>query len=182
MRFYDLYDAKHVFSGSELNIFGGSDQFSAHQKMAKIGQKVKSNPFTFWPILAILSSAEKCPKIHFYAVYDARIVFYGSELTIFGIYGQFSLLQKMDKISQKVKGLPFTFWPIFAIFWCAENSLETPKMVNSDQEKNVFCNVEVIEENFRAFFGTSKNGENQSKSKGVTLHFLTDFRYFGHFW
>ena len=39
---------KNVFSGFELTIFGVSRQFSALQKMAKIGQIGKVNPYTFY--------------------------------------------------------------------------------------------------------------------------------------
>ena len=52
--------------------------------MAKIGQKVKGSTFTFCTLLAIFWSAEKCPKMHFYDLYDAENVFFGSELNIFG--------------------------------------------------------------------------------------------------
>ena len=78
--------------------------FLALQKMVKIGKKVKVNPFTFWPILATFSSAEKYPKMHFYDLCDAKNVLSAFELTIVGVSSQFSAQKKMAKISQKVKG------------------------------------------------------------------------------
>ena len=103
MHFYDLYDAKNAFSKSELTIFGFSGQFSTHQKMPKIGRQVKGLTFTFWLILAIFWSAEKCLKMHFYDLYDAKNACSKSEMAIFVFSGQFSVHKKMPKIGQKVK-------------------------------------------------------------------------------
>ena len=68
--------------------------------------------FTFSPILAIFWSGKKNPKMQLYDLYDTKNVFFGSELSIFGVFRQCS---KMTKIGQKVKGNLFTFWPILAI-------------------------------------------------------------------
>ena len=71
----------------------------------------------------------------------------------------------MAKIGQKVKGLLFTFLLILAIFLMGRKLARNTRNGQFRPGENVFSIVEVIEVHFRAFFGTSRNGQNRSKVK-----------------
>ena len=59
----------------------------------------------------------------------------------------------MAKIGQKVKGNPFTFWPILAIFWDVWLLAKNAQKGQFRPGENDFLIAEGIEVHFEAFSG-----------------------------
>jgi hypothetical protein len=85
--------------------------FSKLEKEAKIDQKVKVNPFTFWSILGTFSTFLKSLKNHLKTLQMRLKTFLKWFALIFEVF--FKSLEKKLRLTPLVFG---RFWPLFQLF------------------------------------------------------------------